>query len=215
MNEEGYHSWATTPACAARAVLQEHSRSTLDYEMVKQTNYERLFTLCPYDWRTEGLIFLPFNLLAVPLPGTRNVHAGESVVKREQAIAAIKKGKNSPFFSRKRTFAQVPVSAGRLFVPLTWTLWDKIRPSLQSLLQIRYYNQWPFTFDFINSQPQDGVELAHLLEGKSARINTATNSEGQTPLHLAVELDAPECVRVCLEHGAEVRTDWLMITTQH
>ena len=112
MNEEGCHSWAT-PACARVSCKNTHGN--LDYEMVKRTNYGfSLYSLCTgkYDWITEGIIFLPFNLLAVPLPGPREDMLELYVTGGNQ------KGKGSAFFSRKSPFAQVPFRAGRLFVPL-------------------------------------------------------------------------------------------------
>jgi ankyrin repeat protein len=51
---------------------------------------------------------------------------------------------------------------------------------------------------------KDDFVLSQLLSGKNVKINATKNTDGQTPLHLSVEVDAPACLRVLLENGAEV-----------
>ena len=45
----------------------------------------------------------------------------------------------------------------------------------------------------------------------SSRIENCTDSDGNTPLHLAVHNDNPQCVKLLLNHGANITTSEIEI----
>lgn len=54
----------------------------------------------------------------------------------------------------------------------------------------------------IMHKDEDG--LRQVLSSKGVKVNSLKNGDGQTPLHLAVEVDSPGCLEICLECGADV-----------
>lgn len=46
----------------------------------------------------------------------------------------------------------------------------------------------------------------------SSRTENCTDSDGNTPLHLAVHNDNPQCVKLLLNHGASITTSEMEIS---
>jgi len=52
----------------------------------------------------------------------------------------------------------------------------------------------------------------HLIYTHSSRTENCTDSDGNTPLHLAVHNDNPQCVKLLLNHGASITTSEMEIS---